>query len=289
LSATLEAGGHQIPVVALESYTRGATAIEPTMTAGRPPIADDEVVFAATTRRQLGVHVGDVIHVGLVTDGDGTLMETDLKVVGEAVLSDGLALQPGNGALITAAAFRQANDDTQPQVLGVRLEPGVDRVAVLDEVRHAFPTTFSPPITPLDVRNLVRIAGLPLLLAGIVVLFALAALAHTLVLSLRRQRKQLAVLKSIGFTRRQVVAVVSWQASSVAMLAVAIGVPLGVIGSRLLWGMVVDRVGVLAPPVVPVGAAVAVTVAFLIVANLVAAAPAWSAARAPTAAALRTE
>jgi putative ABC transport system permease protein len=289
LSETLEVDGQPVPVVALESYTDGQTVIEPTMTSGRPPIADDEIVLAAQTRRQLGVDIGDRVRLGLVPEGDGPPTQTELKVVGEAVLSDGLAVQPGKGALVTAVAIREADPSIQAQILGVRLAPGVHRDTVLDEVRQAFPTTFAAPTVPSDIRNLVRIAALPPLLAGFVVVLAVAALTHALVLAARRHRLQLAVLKSIGFTRGQIVAVMRWHASSIALLAAVVGVPLGVIAARVLWGVVVERLGVAAAPVVPVAAAAVVGVAAVIVANLVAAALGWSAARDPIVAALRTE
>ena len=289
MSATFEVDGQSLPFVALESYTDGQTIIEPTMTSGRPPIADDEVVLAAVTRRQLGAEVGDVVHLALPPEVDGPPTQIELKVVGEAVLSDGLAVQPGKGALITAATFREMSPGSEPQLLGVRLAAGLSRDAVLKEVRQAFPTTFAMPTAPSDVRNLVRIAGLPPLLAAFVTVLAVAALTHALVLAARRHRRQIAVLKSIGFTQRQVVAMMQWHASTIALIAVAIGVPLGVITGRVVWGIVVERLGVAAAPVVPTAAAAATAVTSIIVANLVATASGRSAARDPIGAALRTE
>ena len=45
---------------------------------------------------------------------------------------------------------------------------------------------------------------------------AVAALGHTLVSSIRRRRRDLATLKTLGFTRGQVSATVAWQATTFA-------------------------------------------------------------------------
>ena len=66
------------------------------------------------------------------------------------------------------------------------------------------------------------------MLAGLLALLAAAALAHLLVTSVRRRRRDLAILKSLGFVRGQVSAAVAWQATTVALLALAVGLPLGV-------------------------------------------------------------
>ena len=50
-----------------------------------------------------------------------------------------------------------------------------------------------------------------------------------LVSSLRRRRRELAVLKTLGFSRRQVRATVAWQASTVAAVGLVVGIPLGLL------------------------------------------------------------
>ena len=54
------------------------------------------------------------------------------------------------------------------------------------------------------------------MLATLIAMLAAGSLAHALVVSLRRNRRQLAVLKAIGFTRPQVSSVVAWQATTLA-------------------------------------------------------------------------
>ena len=76
----------------------------------------------------------------------------------------------------------------------------------------------------------------PAVLASGLALGAVLALTLTLVASVRRHRRELALLKTLGFVPRQLAAVVSWQASVVALLGVAIGVPVGLVVGRSLLG-----------------------------------------------------
>lgn len=117
-------------------------------------------------------------------------------------------------------------------------------------------------------------------------LLAITSLTHTLVLSVRRHRRPLAVLKSLGFTRPPVRRVVAVHATLLAGTALVVGIPLGVGAARWSWRVITSRLGVVDVPVLPVWAVLATTGAVL-VANLVALGPGWRAARTSTAAALQ--
>ena len=118
---------------------------------------------------------------------------------------------------------------------------------------------------------------------------AAATLVHALVSSVRRRRHELAILKTIGFMRRQVSVAVVWQATTIGLLALAVGIPLGVAAGRWSWSAFADRLGVPADPATPVLAMVVLGVATLALANLAAAVPGWLAADLQPAVALRTE
>jgi ABC-type antimicrobial peptide transport system permease subunit len=74
-----------------------------------------------------------------------------------------------------------------------------------------------------------------------------------------------------------------------ATVGVVIGTPLGVVLGRLIWRSVAEDASVVSTPDVPIGLLVVVIACTVAVANIVAAVPAWAAARARPAAALRTE
>jgi ABC-type antimicrobial peptide transport system permease subunit len=122
-----------------------------------------------------------------------------------------------------------------------------------------------------------------------VALLALGTTAHALITSVRRRRRDLAILKTLGFRRGQISQTVAWQATTFALVAGLIGVPLGIAGGRWAWRLVAEQLGVAAGPVVPPVPVLAIVAGALLVANLLAAGPGWTAARIQPAAALRSE
>ena len=56
-------------------------------------------------------------------------------------------------------------------------------------------------------------------------LLGIATVGNTLITSIRVRRRELAVQKTLGFTRRQITATVAWQMTSFILVAVAIGLP----------------------------------------------------------------
>jgi ABC-type lipoprotein release transport system permease subunit len=115
------------------------------------------------------------------------------------------------------------------------------------------------------------------------------AVGHTLVTTVRRRRRDLAVLKALGFQPHQVSSTVAWQATLLAVVGLAVGLPLGVAIGRWTWSLVANGLGVVNRPVVPLAGLAIIVAAGVLAANLLAALPAWAAARTRPALALRTE
>ena len=83
------------------------------------------------------------------------------------------------------------------------------------------------PELPKPVADLGRLRSLPFALGIFFALLAIATVAHALVTTVRRWRRDLAVLRSIGFTRGQSRVAIAWQATLLATAGVVFGVPLG--------------------------------------------------------------
>jgi predicted lysophospholipase L1 biosynthesis ABC-type transport system permease subunit len=96
-------------------------------------------------------------------------------------------------------------------------------------------------------------------------------------------------LKALGLTRRQVAATLAWQATALALAALVIGTPLGVIAGKLAWAAFATSLGVPTSADIPVFAVVATVVAELLAANALAAGPGLAASWGPPAEALRSE
>ena len=102
---------------------------------------------------------------------------------------------------------------------------------------------------------------LPVALAVTVCLIALAAAANGAISSVRRRRRDLAVLKVLGMQRGQVRHVVHWQAVAWAVVALVIGVPVGVLLGAVGWREVVRSLGLSGPLILRPAAIALVVVA----------------------------
>jgi ABC-type antimicrobial peptide transport system permease subunit len=93
-------------------------------------------------------------------------------------------------------------------------------------------------------------------------------------------RREAGLLKVLGFCRAQVAAVVSWQATTVALVGLATGLPLGIAAGRLTWRAFAGSLGAVSVPVVPAGLLGVLAASILITANVLAVGPAVMASRA---------
>ena len=215
------------------------------------------------------------------------------RVVGQALFADlGDGTPLAGGALFTPAGLARIFDGNNEsgRHLVADFAAGADHAAVLQTVAHN--PALSAPATvavPLEINRINRVDWLPVTLAILVGGLALLAVVHALVSAVRRRRRDFALLKTLGFTRRQVDATVAWQATTLGLVGVVIGVPLGVLLGRALWTSVATSLGVAATPVVPIVALAALVVGALALVNLAAVLPAWRAARTHPAVALRSE
>ncbi len=81
----------------------------------------------------------------------------------------------------------------------------------------------------------------------------------------------------------------SAQATTIAGIALLIGLPAGVAGGRWAWRYLATQLGVLPEPAVPLTTIIITIPAALVLANLIAAVPGHAAARTQPAAVPRTE
>ena len=280
--------GHSVPLL---SFAPGKGSIGPAVVEGREPARPGEAALGAATMRLLGKGIGDTIVV------TGAEAPQRLRVVGRVVVNMGdasAAVGPGTGVVAHVDLWSRLDPSRGPAAATpswyvVRLDPAADRDRAVARLRRDFPATVVLPLPQPDLTNLERVGYLPGLLAGLVALLALGTVAHALVTSVRRRRRDLAILKTLGFGRGQVSQTVAWQATTFALLAAVVGVPLGVAGGRWAWRLVAGQLGVVSGPVVPPLPVLAVAAGALVVANLVAAGPGRAAARIRPAVALRSE
>ena len=107
------------------------------------------------------------------------------------------------------------------------------------------------------------------MLAAFFALIAVVALANAAGTAVVRRRRDIAVLRAIGFTPGQSGRVVFGMMTTIALVGLAVGIPLGILVGRLLWRTIADSVDVTPTFVAPVLAIAVASAAALVLANVV--------------------
>jgi putative ABC transport system permease protein len=165
--------------------------------------------------------------------------------------------------------------------------PGRRGDATIASLEARYAPYLSEIVVPTNLVNFGQAINFPALLGLTLALFGVATLAHLLLVSVSRRRKEVALLKVLGFVRRQVSAAVCWQATTVCLIGIVVGVPVGIIVGRSTWELFATAVGVEPVAVVPAQQVVVVAIGAIVVGNILAVVPAALAARLRPAEALR--
>ncbi|MGQ0521171.1 MAG: ABC transporter permease [Actinomycetota bacterium] len=280
--AEMEVGGTRVRTFGFDTV-RGS--VLPPITAGRAPQGPDEIVLGAKTLRQAGRSVGGLVEVRV---GE---RRSSMRIVGRGVLpglgeSDEGGL--GEGAFVTQETLDRLVPRAPANLFIVRYSdqvPGAVAESALEVLGYA--SRGAEP--PAGVADFGRVDKLPGVLSALLVLVAVGTLGHTLLTGVRRRRRDLAILKTLGFVRRQVVAAVAWQATTLVGVALLFGLPAGLASGRWAWRGFAGELGIVPQPVVPLVSILLVVPAALLVANLLAALPGRSAAGTRPALVLRSE
>jgi len=271
--------GREVGVWAMDSF-KGS--IRPTILAGRVPKWNDEIALGTRTMRALGVQIGDIVPVA------GPAGHARMRLVGRVVLPSAYNTQLGEGAVITASEwFGRLAPSAGGWVLLARIRSGANRARTLAKLEHLFGGGAAPGL-PASVANYGGVNELPAAISAVLVAISLGALTQALVAAVRRRRRDLAILKTLGFDRRQVLATAVWQATTLAAIGLLIGLPVGNALGRWVWNLFADQLGVVPEAVTPLPLLLIVPGAILL-ANLVAIVPARVAAKTPPALVLRAE
>ena len=312
--------GANVPVL----IGRVGARVQPPITSGHGLEANGQIVLGAATMADLGVRVGDTVTASYGSPSAAPIYvpPTRLRVVGTAtfpavgyssIVADHTSM--GTGALfpegILPAAFRRAltyGDPVLngPEIVFVRLRPGSGAPGRrgLERIASAATAMFTHDSNPQARGNSVGLIGVqrpaqivnyrtigstPLILAVTLAAGALVALAASLGSSVRRRRRDLALLKCLGFTPRMLRAAVGVQATVVALVGVVVGLPIGVLLGRRLWDAFASGIDAVPDATVPVVALSVVLAGALLFANVVAAWPGRRAARVSASLVLRSE
>ena len=295
--------GQGIPVLASSPNA----PVGPPLLSGHGLQAASQAVLGPATLAQLHKQVGDTV---VADTGHGPPVR--LTIVGTATLptigsSGDPSLQMGTGAIVATALFPaqalnpQGTPVPGPMAVFITIRPGVTPAAArrsLGQVTAALnrPSDPNAPVSgvvsalrPAEIANYRTARSTPAALAAVLAAAAISALGLTLIASVRRRRREFALLKTLGFTQRQLAATVAWQSSVPAIIGVIFGLPLGIAIGRWLWTLFARGISAIPDPNVPVLYMAAVALGAIVFANLAAVFPGRIAARTPTALLLRAE
>jgi putative ABC transport system permease protein len=286
----VEVDGHPITAMAL-GQLRGR--IEPTVVEGRAARTAREVALGTDTLSGIGASIGDRVRIA------GPEGEREFRVVGRVALpvftavgEEGDLQAIADGAMLTARGLRAiGGSGLDGARLVVRWRPGADRVAAVARFRKQAEDIdrAKASVVPLEVERLEQVDALPWALGAFLAVIGILGVGYTIVVGVRRRGRDLAVLKTVGFRRRQVVTTVATQATLLAVVGLLVGMPLGVVIGRFVWERIAAGAGFQATDAAPVGTLAAVVVLSLVAVNAVALFPARRAARTHPARVLRSE
>jgi hypothetical protein len=315
--ANAQINGITVPII-LTTY--GAKVTAPIL-AGHEVTGSHQIVLGAETMHELHKHLGQTVTVTYGTKKDAPVYvpPTRMRIVGTATLPaiGGTLTQHtsmGIGAMVPLSveppAFQKFLHSPNETLDGYSIEfvrfrtgaPPSLAVASLRKIARIGQREMDQTpqggganvgvqsvLFPAEIENYRTIGIIPDLLALALALGAIVALGLTLIASVHRRRRDLALLRTLGFTGRQLLSAVAWQASVAGAIGAVFGIPLGILVGRWLWTLFANSIFAVPRPTVPFIPLVIVALSALVLANLVAALPGRSAARTSAAQVMRGE
>ncbi|POX50534.1 ABC transporter [Streptomyces sp. Ru71] len=241
---------------------------------GRAPTGKDQVLIDARTAERAGYEVGDTVRISV----DGPVLTP--TITGVFTTDDGNVAAGGSLALFdTATAQRLFGKAGTYDEIDVEAAPGTSQAALRAALDSALPkdaveTTTGKQLADDQARMIsAQMGGLKqalLVFAGIALFVGTFIIANTFTMLVAQRTKELALLRAVGASRRQVTRSVLIEALVVGTVAGVTGLAAGVgigAGLRSLMGLldatVPDGPLVVSPGTVATALAVGVLVTML--------------------------
>jgi hypothetical protein len=294
---TVDVMNSHVPTIGLSRG--GGPLVGPALVTGRLPTRPDEIALGVSVLRSSHRQVGQYLEARV----NGALRK--MHIVGQAVFpafdqGSFTATDLGFGAVVVAADLLQPGQPVSESwvFVLVRFAPGPDLARDVHSFGRATAhycsgvqqsSCFVTQQAPFDVGNYARIENVPEVLALVLAVLGVGVLAQLMVVWVQRRRRDVAVLKTIGLLRRQVLSLVAWQAGTFAALSLLGGIPLGILAGRGAWALFANELGIVSSPILPGVGILLCIPAVLAIAMIVAVGPAWFASRLQPATVLQAE
>lgn len=298
---TVSVGGQVVPVLGQNPHA----SVGPPVLSGHGLDSSNEIVLGGATLSALHKRIGDAVELTIAGSKPKLL-----HIVGTATMPTigvqigGQHPTMGTGALVSSALIPASVSNPNgvtpagPNAILVRMRSDADPGPSLRALRGiagklSLPENYGVTLLtvqrPAEIINYRSMGTVPAYLGAGLGAGAVTALGFTLVASVRRRRRDLALLKTIGFTHRQLAATVAWQSSMAVGIGTAVGIPLGIVLGRFLWDLFAHDIDAVPVPTVPGWPILFIAVGAFVLANIVATLPGRMAANTPTALLLRAE
>jgi len=222
---TVPGVGGRLPVYVV-AYRGDSARLGIPVLHGRWFSAPGEIVAPRLALEAAHLKVGD--HFRAIIRG----RPVELQVVGEIFSTTGL----GHEIDMDISTLAQAAPDSQPTDYLVKLKPGSDADAYARRVQATEPDFLDASanrnhgsVSAIDTLNSVMVV-----LAGVLALIAVAGVFNTMLLNTREGARETAVLKALGMTPLQVLAMVAASAVVLGSVGGVLGLPVGVSVHRAL-------------------------------------------------------
>lgn len=204
---------------------------------GRYPAAPGEALVDANEAESNGVGLGDRLRIGSGTDA------LEVEVVGTA---DSPSVFATAAVYLLWPDLQRWEDSLYVSSLAWSAGGDHDRAAaqIRDVVPYAEPLTVTAFVDRVhtEVNNEVDVVSVMVLLfAAIALVVAILVVANTFSILFAQRTRELALLRCVGATRRQLVRSVRAEALAIGVLAAALGVGLGVVAAHGLVAAVDAR------------------------------------------------
>jgi putative ABC transport system permease protein len=202
---------------------------------GRLPRADDEAIAGYGLLQAIDAGVGDTVDVDF---GGRTV---PLRIVGwYADIEDG-----GEVLMVPLRTLEAVEPDVAAGAYFAHVRPGADVDAVATSLQQELRGAAQVAAHDIDGDDEVNaFRTMFWLVSALVVLVAFANLASTLLLAVRERAREFGVLRSVGFTPRQVLGVSAVGAGALGVVATVIGIPIGWAAFRYISTAVGRGIGV---------------------------------------------
>jgi hypothetical protein len=211
-----------------------------------------------------------------------------LSVVGEAIFPNLGNGTYGDAASMSVETLQALNVEVRISGVLVALTPGTDPVSLradLDETDQLVIPSRSP--LPAEIGDLASAAPIVRTLGWFYAGLAVIALAFGILGASRRRSRELAILRTIGFRPRQLLASSIWLSALLAVVSLPVSLLAGLVGGQALWQATSAELPVLDSSTVPVPALLLMVLGLVAAVVGVGAAATWRPARTAIAARLR--